>query len=170
MKALNLVCQKHPQAILVLAGSKNIIDWGATQQKDIAYIVQLIKHFGLEKNVLIDVYSLEKMKELYALSRVCIYPSTVGEPFGLVMLEAMATANPIVVTNAGGMPEIIKDGINGFVIPVRDFEALASRIVQLLEDDRLRERLGYTGRQIVESQYTKEKVTAETLGVYRKLL
>ena len=170
VKALNLVCQKHPRAVLVLAGSKNIIDWGATQQKDIAYIVQLIKHFGLEKNVLIDVYSLEKMKELYALSRVCIYPSSVGEPFGLVMLEAMATANPIVVTNAGGMPEIIKDGINGFVIPVRDFEALASRIVQLLEDDRLRERLGYTGRQIVESQYTREKVTAETLSVYRKLL
>ena len=154
----------------MLAGSKNIIDWGATQQKDIAYIVNLIKHFGLEENVLIDVYSIEKMKELYALAEVCIYPSSVGEPFGLVMLESMATANPIIVTNAGGMPEIIKDGINGFVIPVRDFEVLASRITQLLEDKRLSQRLGYTGRQMVEAQYTKKEVTRQTLNVYRKAI
>lgn len=170
IKAINLVKEKHPNIILVLAGSKNIIDWGETQQKDIAYLVQLIKHFKLEKYCLIDVYSLEEMKELYAVSDVCLYPSSVGEPFGLTMLEAMATAKPMIITNAGGMPEVIKDGINGFVVPVRDFELLAAKINTLLDDERLKNRLGYTGRQIVESLYTKERVTKDILSVYRHLL
>lgn len=170
IKALNLVKQKYPGVILVLAGSKNIIDWGATQQKDIAYLVSLIKHFGLENNCLIDVYSLEEMKELYALSDVCVYPSSSAEPFGLTMLEAMATAKPMIITNAGGMPEVINDGINGYVIPVRDFELLAAKINTLLGDRKLRNRLGYTGRQIVESRYTKERVTEDIISLYKKLL
>ena len=170
VKALRLVKQKHPDVILVLAGSKNIIDWGSTQQKDIAYIVELVKHFKLEKNVLIDVYSLEDMRELYAVSTVCVYPSSVGEPFGLTMLESMASGKPIIVTNSGGMPEIVRDGINGFVVPIRDFEVLASRITQLIDDYKLRIRLGYTGRQIVESQYTKGRVTKDIIAIYNKFL
>ena len=170
IKAVNLIRKRYPDVVLALAGSKNIIDWGLTQQKDIAYLVQLIRHFKLEDNVLIDTYSLKEMRELYSASDVCVYPSSVGEPFGLVMLEAMACAKPMIVTNAGGMPEVIKDGINGFVVPVRDFEALSSRIIQLLEDDDLRERFGYTGRQIIESQYTKERVAEDTLAIYKKFV
>ena len=170
VKAISIVKKKYPNAILVLAGSKNIIDWGSTQQKDIAYIVHLIKHFKLRRNVLIDVYSLEDMMQLYGVSSVCVYPSSVGEPFGLTMLESLASGKPIIVTNSGGMPEIVRDGINGFVIPIRDFEVLASRIIQLIEDYKLRLRFGYTGRQIVESQYTKERVTHETLSIYNRFL
>ena len=99
---------------------------------------------------------------------VCVYPSSVSEPFGLTMLEALASAKPMVVTETGGMPEIIRDGINGFVIPVKDFESLASRLIQLLANRILRERLGQTGRQMVEQQYTKEIVSENTLRLYKK--
>lgn len=170
IKAMNLVKRIHPEAILVLAGSKNIVDWGGTQQKDIAYMVNLIKHFELEDNILIDSYTLDEVKELYAVSDVCLYPSTGCEPFGLTMLEAMASEKPIIVTRMGGMPEVISDGINGFVIPVKDFETLAVKINSLLEDEQLKRRLGYTGRQIVEKQYTKEQVTDNTLNIYRQFL
>lgn len=170
IKAMNIVKQKDPNAVLVLAGSKNIIDWKGIQQKEIAYLVDLIKHFGMDDNVLIDMYTLDEVKELYEISSLCLYPSSAPEPFGLTMLEAMAMSKPMIITNMGGMPEIIKDGINGFIVPVRDFEAVAAKICQLLEDVKLRERFGYTGRQMVESQYTKEKVTQETLGVYKKVL
>ncbi|MBU3958653.1 MAG: glycosyltransferase family 4 protein [Candidatus Omnitrophica bacterium] len=170
IKALSLVKERYPDVILVLAGSKNIIDWGETQQKDIAYLVSLIKHFKLEKNILIDVYSLEEMRALYASSDICVYPSSSAEPFGLTMLESMASAKPIIVTKTGGMPEIVKNGINGFIIPLRDVEVLAEKIVVLLEDKRLSRRLGYTGRQMVESQYTKERVTRDTISIYRQAL
>ena len=51
---------------------------------------------------------------------------------------------------------------------VRDFEVLASRIKQVIEDYKLRIRLGYTGRQMVESQYTKERVTKDIIAIYNK--
>lgn len=170
IKAINIVRTLDPDIVLVLAGSKNIIDWGETQQKEIAYLVSLIKHFKLKENVLIDMYSLAEVKEIYELSNVCIYPSTASEPFGLTMLEALSMAKPMIVTNMGGMPEIINDGINGFVVPVRDFEVLAAKICQLLEDEKLNRRFGYTGRQMVESRYTKENVAKDTLSVYRKFI
>ncbi len=170
IKAMNIVRQMNPEAMLVLAGSKNIIDWGGTQQKDIAYLVNLVKHFDMEDNILIDMYTLDEVKELYEISDICLYPSTSPEPFGLTMLEAMSMAKPMIVSNMGGMPEIIKDGINGFVVPVRDFEAMAAKICQLLEDAKLKRRFGYTGRQMVESQYTKEKVTKDTMAVYKNAL
>jgi glycosyltransferase involved in cell wall biosynthesis len=168
IKALRLVKYRVPNVVLVLAGTKNIIDWALSQQKDIAYIVKLVDNFKLRDNVIIDSYSLEEMPGLYAVSDVCIYPSTVSEPFGLTMLEAMACSRPMVVTRAGGMPEIISDGVNGFVVPVRDFEELASRISLLLEEDSLRERLGATGRKMVESRFTKKHVTQALLALYRK--
>ena len=170
IKAINFVKEQYPDVILVLAGSKNIIDWGATQQKDIAYMVSLIKHFQLKENCLIDVYSLEEMQELYAVSDICVYPSSSSEPFGLTMLEAMATAKPMIITNAGGMPEVIRDGINGYVIPVRDFELLSVKIITLLGNKKLRNRFGYTGRQIIESQYTKERVTQDIVSLYKKFI
>lgn len=170
IKAVNVVRQMNPNVMLVLAGSKNIIDWGETQQKDIAYLVKLIGHFKMMDNVLIDMYTLDEVRELYEVSEVCLYPSTSLEPFGLTMLEAMSMSKPMVVTNTGGMPEIIKDGINGFVVPVKDFEALAAKICQLLEDKKLSRRFGYTGRQMVEEQYTKENVAKNTVAVYEKVL
>ncbi len=168
IKALRIIKERFPDVVLVLAGTKNIIDWVQSQQKDIAYMVSLVEFLGLEDNVLIDVFPLEDMPKLYAASLVCVYPSTVSEPFGLTMLEALSSGKPMVVTRTGGMPEIIKDGINGFIIPVKDFESLASRINCLLGNKELRERLGHTGRQMIEQQYTKEIVAESTLGIYKK--
>ncbi|MDH5174708.1 MAG: glycosyltransferase family 4 protein [Elusimicrobiota bacterium] len=168
IKALRIIKQRFPDVVLVLAGTKNIIDWVQSQQKDIAYMVSLVEFLGLEDNVLIDAFRLEDMPKMYAASLVCVYPSTVSEPFGLTMLEALSSGRPMVVTETGGMPEIIKDGINGFIIPVKDFESLASRINCLLGNKELRERLGHTGRQMVEQQYTKEIVAESTLRLYKK--
>jgi len=168
IKALNLIKDRFPDVLLILAGTKNIIDWGETQQKDIAYLVDLINSLGLTDHVLIDMFTLDEMAQIYGIAQVCLYPSSVGEPFGLTMLEALSSAKPMIVTKAGGMPEIIRDGINGYVVPVRDFEALASRTIQLLANVRLCRRLGYTGRQIVESHYTKEIVTKNTLEIYKE--
>ncbi len=170
IKALRRIRERVPNIMLILAGTKNIIDWALTQQKDIAYMVNLIDFFKMRKNVLIDAFKLEDMPKLYAASDVCVYPSSSSEPFGLTMLEALSSAKPMVVTETGGMPEIVKDGINGFVVPIKDFEALASRVIQLISNNELRDRLGYTGRQMVEQNYTKEIVTRNTLDVYRELL
>ncbi len=170
IKALNAIKTSFPNAMLILAGTKNIIDWGLSQQKDIAYMVNLVKFFGLEENVLVDTYPLDLMPALYAVSEVCIYPSTAPEPFGMTMLEAMASRRPIVVTKMGGMPEIVKDDINGYVVPAKNYGELASRVMQLLSHKKLCQRLGDTGRQMFEQSYTKGMVAKNTFNVYKKFI
>ncbi len=86
------------------------------------------------------------------------------------MLEGLATQRPMIVTRAGGMPEIISDGINGFVIPIKDFEELAGCLIRLLGDEQLRHRFGTTGLKMVQAYYTKENVTQNTLGIFEQLL
>ncbi len=170
IKALKIIKEKFPDVMLVLAGTKNIVDWGLTQQKDIAYLVHLVEKFKLRNNVLIDAYDLQEMPMLYAASLVCVYPSTAFEPFGLTMLEALASARPMIVTNVGGMPEIIKDGINGFVVPPKNSEELASRIIQLFSDGELRDRFGKTGRRMIEKDYTRKDVAEATIDIYNRFL
>jgi len=170
IKALSFVKERFPNVVLVLAGSKNIIDWDVTQQKDIAYLLDLVRIFDLKENVYINVFNLEEMPGLYGLADVCIYPSSACEPFGLTMLESLATAKPMIVTNMGGMPEIIHDSITGYVIPVKDFESLASRTRSLLADEKLRRRLGFAGRENVRIRYTKEIMTERNLEVYHQVL
>ncbi|MFQ5681066.1 MAG: glycosyltransferase family 4 protein [Candidatus Omnitrophota bacterium] len=169
IKALRIIRQAVPDVLLVLAGTKNIIDWGATQEKDIAYIVSLVDFFRLRDNVLIDVFSLQDMPRLYTASRVCLYPSTVSEPFGLTMLEALSSARPMIVTESGGMPEIIQNDVNGFVIPIKNFEVLAERVIEVLTNTGLCQRLGDTGRRMVEDRYTKQMMADNTLEIYSKI-
>lgn len=73
------------------------------------------------------------------------------------VLEAMASGLPIVTTNAGGMAEAVRNGIEGFVVPVRDIEALAERIRQLLLDAPLRERMGKAARARAEAEFSLER-------------
>jgi glycosyltransferase involved in cell wall biosynthesis len=153
-----------------MAGSKNIIDWELTQEKDIAYLIALVKTFDLREHVFIDIYSLREMPELYSLAQVCIYPSTASEPFGLTMLESLASEKPMIVTNMGGMPEIIMDDVTGYVIKIKDYGTLASRIIRLLEEPGIRKRLGVTGRQTVCTHYTKEIMTKSHLDLYKRVL
>jgi glycosyltransferase involved in cell wall biosynthesis len=170
IKAMRQVVNRIPDAMLILAGSKNIIDWSLTQEKEIAYFVDLIRELDLTDHVLIDVFPIDQMPDMYSVSHVVIYPSSVAEPFGLTMLESFAARTPIVVTHMGGMPEVVQDEISGYVIHQRDYEALSRRIISLLEDERLRKRLGESARRIVEQHYTPSIMTRAHLEVYTQAL
>lgn len=170
IKALNIIKKEIPDVLLMMAGSKNIIDWGDNQASDIAYFVDLVNHFEMQDNVIIDSYKLEDMPPLYNIADIAIYPSTAQEPFGMTMLEAMACKKPMIVTNAGGMPEIIKEGENGHVIPIKDFEALAEKIIYLLKNPEIAKKEGETGYKMVQSKFTESHITEATLKIYEKVL
>jgi glycosyltransferase involved in cell wall biosynthesis len=171
IEAFRLVKDAFPDAFLLMSGSGNIIDWGMSQNKDIAFFVTLLKHLGLEDSVYINTFSIDhEMPDLYRLAKVIIYPSAVEEPFGLTMLEAMASAKPIIVTNSGGMPEIIHDDVNGYVVPKRNHEALAEKIIELLACDKLCERLGKTGRKLVMEKYTKQLYAKRVCEVFEEAI
>jgi glycosyltransferase involved in cell wall biosynthesis len=170
IKAMRIVADRVPDSMLVLAGSKNIIDWAMSQEKDIAYFIELIRALELMEHVVMDVFPLEFMPDMYRVADVVVYPSSAPEPFGLTMLEAFAAARPIIVTDMGGMPEVVQNEITGYVIHQRDCEALADRIITLLANDRLRQRIGKTGRGHVEQHYTKAIMTKEHIRLYFQVL
>lgn len=170
VKAMRLIKQQVPEAMLVMAGTKNIIDWTLSQEREIGYILHLVREFKLTDDVYVNYFTRKEIISMYAIAEVCIYPSAFGEPFGLTMLESLAAGKPMVVTDSGGMPEIIKSDVNGYVIRVRDVQALAERCVRLLRDDALRQRLGETGQRMVRARFTVERMVEDHLAVYHGCL
>jgi glycosyltransferase involved in cell wall biosynthesis len=92
------------------------------------------------------------------------------EAAGNVLFEAMASARPVVCTNAGGPQEYVADGETGFVVPVADVEALRSRIGRLLADPALRDGLGREGRRRTLTQFTYDRMVGEVIDVYEDVL
>ena len=87
-----------------------------------------------------------------------------------VVLEAMATGLPCVVTDAGGSAEPIIEGETGYVVPIGDAQAMADRVLQILADHELRLSLGKAGRARVVSEFSVEKMVAQIRQVYRQLV
>jgi len=88
------------------------------------------------------------------------------EPFGIVALEAMASALPIIVPRAGGIQEIVEEGVNGITYPALDAEALASAMIRLHQDPQLRRLLGSAGRKTVCARYSVEKYVQRLYAIY----
>jgi len=97
---------------------------------------------------------------------VLVCPS-LFETYGMANLEAMACGVPVVSVNVGGPAETVVDGETGFLVPPRDAPAIAARVMQLLADEGLRQRLGKRARQRVLENYTLEKNVARLQDVYR---
>ena len=170
LQALKQIKQHFPEVLLVMAGTEKTVDWGSHQNKEVNQLKNMILELGLQDNVHIQFFPWEEMPLAYQAAEICIYPSCFEEPFGLVMLESMAMARPIVVSRAGGMPEIIQEGVNGFIVPMNDPRALAERCCELLRNPLLAQKIGQNGHKIVHKTYTKELMNARTLFVYGEAL
>jgi glycosyltransferase involved in cell wall biosynthesis len=96
--------------------------------------------------------SQEEVAACYAHADVFALPST-GEGFGLVFLEAMAFGVPVVAVDAGGATDLVRDGVNGLLIPPNDVELLAQGLCRLIQDESLRRKLGDCGALMVRNEY-----------------
>jgi glycosyltransferase involved in cell wall biosynthesis len=88
------------------------------------------------------------------------------ELFGWMIAEAMAYGKPIVATRVGGIPELVADGVSGFLVPRRDYEAAAEKLDRLANDPKLRCQLGAAGREMVREKFDLRKNVAQLLGLY----
>jgi len=99
---------------------------------------------------------------------VCLPSYREGLPKSLI--EAAACARPIVSCDVPGCREIARDGENALLVPPRDATALAKALAQLIGDAALRQRFGQRGREIVEAEFSLDRVIDETLGLYAALM
>lgn len=112
----------------------------------------------------------EDIRELMALSDVLVLPSYYREGIPQVLLEGAAMGKPLVATDIPGCREVVQDGINGFLIPPKDPQALAEALEKLLKDPGLRDRFGQASRALVEEKFASRKVVAKMLRLYAELL
>jgi L-malate glycosyltransferase len=157
IEAAHLVVQQIPDARFVILGEGELRE----------HLEKQVKDHRLEKHVLLpgfrtDVLGCLKTFDLFVMS-------SVTEGLGTSLLDAMAASRPIVATTAGGIPEIVEEGVNGLLVPPRDHHALADAIVRALKDADLRRRLGDAGFARVTDRFTVERMVSETAGVYARI-
>ena len=166
-----LVAQKAHQTLIDAAAAV------VKQVSDVRFVIlgegelrpqleKQIKHLHLERHVFLagfraDVFELLKDVDVFALS-------STHEGMCTSLVDAMAAEKPAVATAVGGVPEVLADGETGFLVPPRDVEALATRIVQLLKDQDLRARMGRAGLARARSLFTVERMVEETATAYKR--
>ncbi|RLI36528.1 hypothetical protein DRO55_03355 [Candidatus Bathyarchaeota archaeon] len=160
IKAFSIVLKSIPDARLTIAGSGPLMG----RARDLAEALKL----GSKVKFLGSVGFKEAARVMKS-SHLLVLPSLV-EGFGIVLAEANACRKPAVAYDVPNVREVIKDGVNGFLVKPRDVSMLALRIIELLKDDRMRRRMGENGRMIVERNFTWDRAAEETLKVYKRII
>ncbi|MDQ0205946.1 N-acetyl-alpha-D-glucosaminyl L-malate synthase BshA [Alkalicoccobacillus murimartini] len=136
--------------------------------QDLPAARELIRKLELEEEVLV-LGSQKHLTELLSISDIMLLLSE-KESFGLVALEAMACGVPVIGTNIGGIPEVIIDGVSGYLCEVGDTEAVAKKAVELIEDRETHEQFKEAARAHVIKRFNADKIVSEYEDVYRQVL
>ena len=110
----------------------------------------------------------DHVERLLPLAHVLLMPSEL-EAFGLAALEAMACGVPPIGTNAGGVPELITHGVDGFIEEVGDVAAQAARVIELLSDDKLHQRMAGAARKTAETRFSTEAIIPQYERYYEQV-
>lgn len=158
-----------------------LIDAIEAMPRDIPVHLVLIGHMDadkltarIEKSPIGDrihrVGFVDNAPELSAACDVFCMPSTKREGLARSIIEAMAYRVPPVVTEAGGSPELVVDGVSGFVVPPRDSQALAVAIEKLYRDVDLRKQMGEAARVRIATAFRNEDTVRKTIALYEELV
>ncbi|MFC1655424.1 glycosyltransferase family 4 protein [Patescibacteria group bacterium] len=158
IKAMPFIVKKEENCHLVIAGS------GGEREE----LETLVKKEGVMDHVTFLGFKKD-IPHLMKASDVFVLPS-IKEAFGLVILEAMAAELPIVASDVGGIPEIIKNGENGTLVPPHDEEKLAKAIVKLMADPNLIEKYVTTGFETLKKTFDAKMMAKNTEAIYDKVL
>jgi phosphatidylinositol alpha-1,6-mannosyltransferase len=143
IRAMPQLLSSFPGLQLVAVGSGD----------DVPRLRAVAAEYGVAEAVhFFEGISREQLAACYAHSEIFALPST-GEGFGIVFIEAMAFGRPVLGVAAGGVTDIVEDGMNGILIPPKEPPALARSLGRLLRDSNLRSQLGQKGIESVREKY-----------------
>ncbi len=160
IKALPVIIKVFPQTTLTIIGDgpykNNLINLMKT-----LHIEDCIQFKGWIEN--------KELGKYYDKASIVVAPSTVPEAFGLVILEAMSVGRPVIATNVGAIPEIIDDGVNGYLVEPNNSEQIAGNVIKLFSEENLLTELGRNARKKAE-EFTIEKHLENLERVYTELM
>jgi glycosyltransferase involved in cell wall biosynthesis len=163
LQAARQVKEAMPQTKFVLIGP-----WQLPEKPD--QVIPILKNKLNGSNICwINHLPWHNLISWYRQAKIFVMPSYY-ETFGISAIEAMAFGMPVVGTTAGGLPEVVEDGVTGLLVPPGDPQGLAEAVIQLLRDPDLRRRMGEAGRERVSSEFTVDRVVDQTLAVYERVI
>jgi len=165
VEAIALLDQ-DPAPYLMLGGHGPFQEQLQRQVRDRG-ITDRVKFLGYVPNELTPLY--------YSAADVVVVPSIIDrrgetEGLGIISLEALACGTPCVASNVGGIPDVIVDGVNGYLVEPKNPQLLAKRIKQLTVNDNLLQDMGIKGRQFVEKNFSWQGKVREILNIYQTIL
>ncbi|HTR39564.1 MAG TPA: N-acetyl-alpha-D-glucosaminyl L-malate synthase BshA [Bryobacteraceae bacterium] len=129
---------------------------------------RLARELGLESHVTF-LGKQDHVERLFPEMHVLLMPSEM-ESFGLGSLEGMACGVPPVATRVGGLPELVTDGVDGFLEPVGDIQAQSARVIQLLTDENLHERMAQAARRTAVERFASSSIIPQYEQYYEQVI
>ena len=160
LQAMPSIVERVPDAHLTVIGGGPLEKW---YKKQVAPEVASNISF-------VGFVSPEELPRYYVSSDIYVSPATGGESFGIVLLEAMASGVPVLASDIPGYRTVMEDGVEGMFVPPEDPEAIADKVVELLNAPELRARMGKSGRKKAVNLYSWPRVTEQVESFYYKVL
>jgi glycosyltransferase involved in cell wall biosynthesis len=150
IKAFSLVAGQFPSAQLVIIGNHD-------NKSYVGDLLEQVKSLGLaDRATMVGPMPQSELAVRMSMASVLVLPS-VSEGLPRVIIEAMATATPVVASRVGGIPELIEDGITGFLVPPGDETALAAKLHWALKDPVRARAMGAAARSVAERLFSTER-------------
>jgi glycosyltransferase involved in cell wall biosynthesis len=112
----------------------------------------------------------DAVDKYYSSAAVFVLPSVEGEGMPNAVLEAMARGLPVIATNSGGLPTVIEDDLNGYLVSMRDPNSLRERVKMVIQNPKKRKQIGENARQYVKDNHSWDSLVSELEEIYVKLL
>jgi glycosyltransferase involved in cell wall biosynthesis len=167
-KGVHILIRAMPAVLKEIPGARFFFIGSDCGMK--GYLSRKISELGCSNNVeFIEQIKREELVDFYQKSTVCIVPS-LWENYPYSCLESLACGKPLIISDTGGIPEIIKDKINGILVPPGSVSSLADAIVEILNNKKIQETLRCNARKCAEESYASEKIAHKTLNIYKELI
>jgi glycosyltransferase involved in cell wall biosynthesis len=135
---------------------------------------QLVRRRDLSKRITFTGYIADKtLSERFARASFFVLPAVYDrkgdiEGLGVVLIEAMAYAKPVIASRAGGIVDVVEDKVNGYLVPPGDAHALATAMKKLCTDDRTRRAMGMKAKQIVDEKFNWDTIVHRVITLYEQ--
>jgi glycosyltransferase involved in cell wall biosynthesis len=164
LEAARTLVQAHPNVRFWIVGKEP----AHSKERYTERLYQYVERNHLEQYVTFWGFRTDIPKILAQLD-ILVLPS-LQEPFGKIVIEAMAMEKPVVASKVGGVPEIVVDGKTGLLIPPGDSDAIRQALESLISDQETRKEMGVEGRKRVEQMFTLEKHVHKIQQLYEAIL
>jgi len=158
LQAIPRILREQPHTRFLLFGKGPLEDKLRTMCRDL----------GIGEKVVFAGYR-DDLDRIIGCLDLLIHPALM-EGLGVSLLQAAAAGVPIVAAGVGGIPEIVRDGVNGYLIPPSDESAIADAVLRIIADRDLASRLGQSGRKIAARDFSMESMVQGNLKVYREMM